>query len=184
MDVRIESFKSLQSSCLSKDVKLETLVILEAFAWQKAVRKGHLHSIPVWSYSNGSTLFETDKFESHQRELITSYLDTLNFIEALLLDSEQKIILDTDPYKIIDYDPAVDPRTSSAYLQWQKEYLDSITCARKVLQETVELKDAFIVCKKCKSSEVDTEQKQTRSADEPMTIFCKCRKCQTCFRID
>jgi DNA-directed RNA polymerase subunit M/transcription elongation factor TFIIS len=29
----------------------------------------------------------------------------------------------------------------------------------------------FIKCSKCKSAEVDVEQKQTRSADEPMTLF-------------
>ena len=179
MDIRIETFKSLRPL-----VKLESLVILEAFAWHKAVRKGHLHGIPVWSYSNGCTLFETDKFECHQRELLNSYLDTINFIEALLQDSAQKEALESEPLKIIDLDPTVDPRASSLYNQWQKDYLDSITSARKVLQETVALKDAFIVCKKCKSNEVDTEQKQTRSADEPMTIFCKCRKCQTCFRMD
>ena len=179
MDLRIEAFKSLRPF-----ITLESLVILEAFAWNKAVRKGHLHGIPVWSYSNGSTLFETDKFECHQRELMSSYLDTMHLIEALVQDTEQKKLLELNPLSIVDLDPSVDPRGSSAYNQWQKEYLDSITSARKVLQETVELKDAFIVCKKCKSNEVDTEQKQTRSADEPMTIFCKCRKCQTCFRMD
>lgn len=178
MELRIQTLKSFNSS-----VKLESLVVLEAFAWQNSVKKGHLHGIPVWSYSNGTTLFETDKYETHQRELMTSYLDTIKVIESLLL-SDHRDMLDANPFKIIDIDLSVDPRASSKYSQWQKEYLDSITSARKVLQETVELKDAFIVCKKCKSSEVDTEQKQTRSADEPMTIFCKCRKCQTCFRID
>jgi DNA-directed RNA polymerase subunit M/transcription elongation factor TFIIS len=180
MSSRIESFKLLAQTGINP----ESVVILEAFAWHSSVKKGILHGIPVWSYSNGTTLFETDKHETHQRELLSSYLDTLGFIQSLLLDAYIKNKLDSEPYKISEFDPSVDPRSSSSYLTWQKEYLDSITCARKVLQETVELKDAFIICKKCKSSEVDTEQKQTRSADEPMTIFCKCRKCQTCFRID
>jgi len=35
----------------------------------------------------------------------------------------------------------------------------------------------FIKCGKCKSSEVDVEQKQTRSADEPMTLFALCTNC-------
>lgn len=179
MDLRIETLKSLRLY-----IKLESLIILEAFAAFNAVKKGHLHGIPVWSYSNGTTLFETDKNESHEREFITSYLDCIFFIESLLQDTNHNKILNDDPFKIIEYDQSVDPSSSSKYSKWQKEYLDSISSARKVLQETVELKDAFIVCKKCKSSEVDTEQKQTRSADEPMTIFCKCRKCQTCFRID
>ncbi len=29
----------------------------------------------------------------------------------------------------------------------------------------------------CKSKDIDTEQKQTRSADEPMTLFCACNRC-------
>ena len=35
----------------------------------------------------------------------------------------------------------------------------------------------FIKCSKCKSAEVDVEQKQTRSADEPMTLFALCTNC-------
>lgn len=37
-------------------------------------------------------------------------------------------------------------------------------------------KDAFITCK-CKSSDVDIDQRQTRSSDEPMTLFALCRTC-------
>lgn len=32
-------------------------------------------------------------------------------------------------------------------------------------------------CRRCGSSEVQVEQKQTRGADEAMTIFCTCSKC-------
>lgn len=35
----------------------------------------------------------------------------------------------------------------------------------------------FMRCAKCKSTEVDVEQKQTRSADEPMTLFALCTNC-------
>lgn len=35
----------------------------------------------------------------------------------------------------------------------------------------------FMRCGKCKSTEVDVEQKQTRSADEPMTLFALCTNC-------
>ena len=39
--------------------------------------------------------------------------------------------------------------------------------------------EGFLVCKNpsCKSKEIDVEQKQTRSADEPMSLFCLCVKC-------
>lgn len=32
-------------------------------------------------------------------------------------------------------------------------------------------------CRRCGSSEVQVEQKQTRGADEAMTLFCTCSKC-------
>ena len=35
----------------------------------------------------------------------------------------------------------------------------------------------LIFCRKCKSSELTWEEKQTRSADEPMTLFCVCMNC-------
>lgn len=38
-------------------------------------------------------------------------------------------------------------------------------------------KRGAIVCGKCKTSDVTVEQKQTRGADEAMTIFCSCNTC-------
>jgi transcription elongation factor S-II len=37
--------------------------------------------------------------------------------------------------------------------------------------------EAFLTCRRCKSANVDTDAKQTRSADEPMTVFALCREC-------
>ena len=38
-------------------------------------------------------------------------------------------------------------------------------------------------CRKCKSKDIVWTQRQTRSADEPMTTFCVCRQCGTRFKI-
>ena len=35
---------------------------------------------------------------------------------------------------------------------------------------------SFYTCGKCKSDKVEHTQRQTRSADEPMTVFCNCLK--------
>ena len=42
-----------------------------------------------------------------------------------------------------------------------------------------ERKDGFLVCRKegCKSKAIKIDQKQTRSADEPMTLFALCEDC-------
>jgi transcription elongation factor S-II len=37
-------------------------------------------------------------------------------------------------------------------------------------------------CKKCKQSNCEVTQKQTRSADEPATTFVKCLECDFCFK--
>jgi DNA-directed RNA polymerase subunit M/transcription elongation factor TFIIS len=39
--------------------------------------------------------------------------------------------------------------------------------------------EGFLTCRnaECKSKEIDVEQRQTRSADEPMTLFALCVKC-------
>ena len=38
-------------------------------------------------------------------------------------------------------------------------------------------------CRRCGSSEVGWEQKQTRSADEASTVFCTCNKCKNRWRM-
>jgi len=45
------------------------------------------------------------------------------------------------------------------------------------LMNDVSVKSA-LKCRRCGSAEVSIEQKQTRGADEAMTIFCTCNKCQ------
>ena len=38
---------------------------------------------------------------------------------------------------------------------------------------------SLLTCRRCKGSNVDYVEKQTRSADEPMTVFATCLDCQT-----
>ena len=45
-----------------------------------------------------------------------------------------------------------------------------------------ELEDSMYTCPKCKSRKVTNFAMQTRSADEPMTVFCTCIKCGYAFR--
>jgi DNA-directed RNA polymerase subunit M/transcription elongation factor TFIIS len=76
----------------------------------------------------------------------------------------------------------------SAFGAWRSTYEDEIRRAKTVLQEatnidlgTVGPTTEFLKCRKCKGTAIDVEQKQTRSADEPMTVFCMCRTCGTRF---
>jgi len=49
----------------------------------------------------------------------------------------------------------------------------------KDLAETVraERSSGFLTCKNCRGTKVDVDQVQTRSADEPMTLFALCQDC-------
>ena len=44
------------------------------------------------------------------------------------------------------------------------------------------LEDSMYKCPKCGSRKVTNFAMQTRSADEPMTVFCTCLKCSYAFR--
>jgi DNA-directed RNA polymerase subunit M/transcription elongation factor TFIIS len=151
---------------------------LEASAWHNACRSGHLHGIPVWQYSTGTTLFETDRTEAHAREHMSAYSDA---IEALL---ESMKIPELKAKLLSGQEIQDNDAHGTEYARWHEKYLDGISSAKKILDERLETNDVFIQCKRCKSNAVDTEQKQTRSADEPMTIFCACRKCGQRWRIE
>lgn len=47
----------------------------------------------------------------------------------------------------------------------------------KHIKSTEEMEDSMLQCGKCKQHKVDYYQKQTRGADEPMTVFCHCLNC-------
>ena len=161
--VRITEFKDLV-----KCVDLRTAVVLEAKAMQSACQTVDLHGIPTWQYSNGAVLFATDRPELHARELLSSYMDRMSYIKAAAaVMPGTPELLELSEHTIVD-------RTSFGL--WNAAYLKDISASKKILEER-ESSGAFIQCRKCKSNDVDTEQKQTRSADEPMTIFCLCKRC-------
>jgi len=47
----------------------------------------------------------------------------------------------------------------------------------KFKKKAEEMEDSMLQCGKCKQHKVDYYQKQTRGADEPMTVFCHCLNC-------
>lgn len=131
-----------------------------------------IFGIPVWRYANGALLFATDKPETHARELLSSYLDQLSLIKSIASVMPEKL---SDPGTIFD-GPLHSIIEHTDYGRWYASYQSDISASKKILEER-ESSGVFIQCKKCGSNDVDTEQKQTRSADEPMTIFCLCKRC-------
>ena len=186
--MRFDAFQKIYA--ISKDLKAST--IIEHDIWSSICKHGTLYGIPVWTYGlpimpcvsdqeHEITLFETDRPEVHFREAAAAYNDKLNlFIATTSIKGFQDLTSITKWHSI----PLHDIEALTDYGLWRDANLASIKKAKTVLEEREETTDAFISCRKCKSNAVDTEQKQTRSADEPMTIFCSCRKCGSRWRIE
>jgi len=47
----------------------------------------------------------------------------------------------------------------------------------KNIKRTVDITDSILKCRKCNQNTVDYYEKQTRGADEPMTLFANCLTC-------
>ena len=58
-----------------------------------------------------------------------------------------------------------------------KDEKDIIELKERLAKEKFDSIDSGYKCMKCKSNKVDHYQKQTRSSDEPMTVFCHCLEC-------
>jgi DNA-directed RNA polymerase subunit M/transcription elongation factor TFIIS len=173
-DIRFEGWRDLASFS-----NAETATILESFCFLESCKCGSLYNIPVWQYSTETVLFETDREEIHFKEFSASYSDQIEIIRAAFSHAKDEIMKDP---KNISLNMKNNEQGTDFGL-WGDAHLKSLARARIVLEEKRDT-GTFIQCRKCKSSEVDTDQKQTRSADEPMTIFCQCRKCGTRFRMD
>ena len=153
---------------------------LEAHLAGSAVKKGLLAGrVPVWTYSTGTTLFETDGPETHVKAFLDAYSDSFERLCSILAIPALKTSLLAADDICTEYasleDHVVEPHTE--YGAWQDRHLDQLKRSVAILEAGSGDEAAFIACPKCRSNAVDTEQKQTRSADEPMTVFCKCRKC-------
>lgn len=60
---------------------------------------------------------------------------------------------------------------------WQRPEMQPGHRAIITRQEDTMVKESLIKCGNCKNYTVETREFQTRSADEPMTVFCNCTTC-------
>ena len=89
----------------------------------------------------------------------------------------------------IDHDPTLKEKyTVKQLLSWDdtilslgtplekrhRLFLEDILPKQTIVDATME---SILQCGKCKQHKVDYFEKQTRSADEPMTLFCHCLNC-------
>ena len=60
---------------------------------------------------------------------------------------------------------------------WQRANMQTGHRAVITGQEETSVTDTLIKCHNCKNNTVQTRELQTRSSDEPMTVFCNCTTC-------
>jgi DNA-directed RNA polymerase subunit M/transcription elongation factor TFIIS len=133
--------------------------------------------IEIMRYGN-IDLLDLDAPESHHEAAYNHYCQSLRKIVWMLKcgnidhlsgahvqqwfkDEDEKILLHTK------------------HAEWEKKFYSQQELARSVLAGKYgpAPTSGIFQCSKCNSFDIDTEQKQTRSADEPMTIFCTCNSC-------
>lgn len=182
MPTNLESVEEAVRVAAVRDIRaltssLSRACALEALAHGRRVVRDSLYGLPVWRYAHGDVLFETDKPAVHNTSSIEAYVFQIHRLDALLrLPGSEKL----DPETLFctqDHEAVA----GSSYGTWRKQYNEALDAAKKILNERTEESSGLFQCPKCKSFQVDTEQKQTRSADEPMTIFCHCVACATRF---
>ena len=132
-------------------------------------------------------LGEIDFGEKVEKKKIDSLLKlTINGEQMFSLNSEEFLI------EAIYFISSYGFDNSYKYFKSQQKMKDRRTVMRnceyfknskrRVFLETtkdlrVEKVESYIKCPKCKGNEVDTESRQTRSADEAQTDFHSCRIC-------
>ena len=84
---------------------------------------------------------------------------------------------DADVFAFLDGldEDAVRGRPHAAFLA--HEASEQARVAAAVAESKAAKAGGFIKCRKCASTDVDTDAKQLRSADEPMTVFASCNGC-------
>jgi DNA-directed RNA polymerase subunit M/transcription elongation factor TFIIS len=175
ISVRIE-WINLISSLASTKIKFNYCFArsIENSAYiNRQTKKVIMDNVTVYRYGNIDVL-DLDSFETHQNASITHYTKILRRVCWALHGSNYMSQNPDDWLKVSDDILVKD----TEHEQWETNFYAEQDLARKVLYgKTSNPSKGIFACTKCKSFDVDTEQKQTRSADEPMTIFCTCNVC-------
>jgi len=178
--LRIASLRDLQSEF---QLDLATASSLEYQCYWNLCRMGLLaHGPPTWTYATGTTLYETDRPEVHISEQLASYCTNLEHVKACLKLPSIGAQLRERPMMWHTLD-VFSLQNDSTYAKWRQAYDEDLQKSKAILDEKTDISEErpFLKCRKCKGTAIDVEQKQTRSADEPMTVFCMCRACGTRF---
>ena len=150
---------------------------IESHIHETTYEKEYNNGTEIYKYKTKS-LFGFELEEKHVYYNLQSYLKEINLIFSILTF----IPFTKIPKNFIELFNISDQELSSfsSHSKWLREYIEREKTSKLIYNEKTSEKGIFN-CPKCKSFKIEMEEKQTRSADEPMTIFCKCEECETTF---
>ncbi|MCH9716689.1 MAG: hypothetical protein K0U52_06335 [Gammaproteobacteria bacterium] len=96
------------------------------------------------------------------------------------------MLLDTYDIDTLVHLSDEDLAVGTAVEKWRQEYEKTKVFEQNILlqkqeydkeEQKMDSSKSTLVCGHCHSRDIDTDLKQTRGADEPMTCFCLCKNC-------
>ena len=143
--------------------------IFKKFLKSKFDKQIELH---LFEYSKNNKNFYIDKLK-YIFELINP--KSLNFNSKLVKDIKNNTITPHQLIYSLPWDLCKD--------HWQKIMEEQSKTDKIVMDKTPQFTSTQFTCAKCKNNKCTTYSLQTRSADEPMTIFVTCIKCDNTWRM-
>lgn len=119
--------------------------------------------------------YDTFYYKQKIRSLIFNYQKYDSFKKFVHINVDNiQLILDKKPWEI---DPEL---WEESFKKLYKKELDSKNSSGDYLHEV----DGLYKCRKCKSMKTKHRELQTRSADEPATIYVYCTQCFNVYKIN
>jgi DNA-directed RNA polymerase subunit M/transcription elongation factor TFIIS len=132
--------------------------------------------VDVYRYGNVDVL-AIDSLDAHVQAASSHYTEQMRRAAWIL---HTKMLTTKEAIDALSC-PVDELVAGTDHAKWEAEFFEQKERARGVLSGRSAPVSGIFACPKCKSFDVDTDQKQTRSADEPMTIFCCCNSCGSRF---
>ncbi len=145
-----------------------------------------LRAILVFSTIPSFTLEDARTLEHHTflTQKPTQYGDKCKQLYFNL--NNNPCILDTYALESLVHISDDDFAVGTPVEEWRREYEKKKIFEQNILSQKQEYdkeeqkmdnSKSTLVCGRCHSKDIDTDLKQTRGADEPMTCFCACKNC-------
>lgn len=144
---------------------------IEEYCHRERQQIKKMNNISIYQYNQKQILF--DDYDAHIHAATNQYIENIRKFAYIFLEGNIQNVQYDLPENYFNNEKIIE---GTDHEIWEKSYYSKQLMAKQVLSKESITKGLFS-CPKCKSFDVDTDQKQTRSSDEPMTIFCNCNAC-------